>query len=111
MRRSNSQALAMKQLSLILLVLASPPFLIAQTPLLDQLGITVTGTDRQFACTNKEAGTYYGEVNGHNARGWQCWFINAQKILSDYSLESRRASIDRTTATTMVFPHQLVRTY
>jgi glycogen debranching enzyme len=101
----------MKQLSLIFLLLTSHLFLFAQTPLLDQLGITVTGTDRQFAYTNKEAGTYSGEVNGSNSSGWQGWFINAQKILTDYSLETTGKIVDRTKAVTFVFPHQLIRTY
>ncbi len=83
----------------------------AQVPLIDQLGITVKGTARQFAYTNKETGTYYGEVNGQNSDGWQGWYINAQKVLSDYSLESKGKIIDRTTATTLVFPYQIVRSY
>ena len=83
----------------------------AETPLVDQLCITVKGTTRQFAYTNKEAGTYYGEVNNQNSGGWQGWYINAQKILNDYTLGRKGEVIDRSVATTLVFPYQIVRTY
>ena len=85
--------------------------LCAATPLIDRLGIRVKGTSRQFAYTNKQAGTYYGEVNAQNSGGWQGWFVNAQKILNDYSLDINGTAMDRTTASTTVFPYQLVRRY
>ena len=77
----------------------------------DELGISVTGPGRQFVFTNKEAGTYYGEVNGMNAGGWQGWFVNAEKIMHDYTLRTGGIDIDRTAATTLVLPHQIIRTY
>ena len=83
----------------------------AGTPLVDEIGITVTGPSRQFAYTNKQAGTYYGEVNAQNAGGWQGWFVNQQKILNDYAVELNGTLLDRTAATTTVFPYQLVRKY
>src|SRR5450759_4678288 len=115
-QRNNSQVHSMKRLTFIIVLLTSyfvfvPDQSQAEVPLIDQLGITVKGTARQFAYTNKEAATYYGEVNGQNSGGWQGWYINAQKILSDYSLESKGKIIDRTAATTLVFPYQIVRTY
>lgn len=78
---------------------------------LNDLGITVTTADRQFVFTNKEAGTFQGEVNGPNQGGWQGWFINAEKIVHDYSITVRSGVLDRYTAKTTVFPHQLVRRY
>ena len=101
----------MKLLSLVALLAASNGILNAGTPLVDQLGISVIGTTRQFAYTNKQAGTYYGEVNAQNSGGWQGWFVNAQKILDDYSFELNGTTIDRTTASTNVFPYQLIRKY
>ena len=101
----------MKLLSLAVLLAAAGGILNAGTPLVDKLGINVVGTTRQFAYTNKQAGTYYGEVNAQNSGGWQGWFVNAQKILDDYSFELDGNTVDRTTASTTVFPHQLVRKY
>lgn len=85
------------------------PFLLfsAERYQVDDIGITVTGKGRQFVYTNKEAGTYYGEVNGLNSDGWYGWFVNAQKIMIDYSI----SSLNRAAATTTVYPHQLVRNY
>ncbi len=96
----------LKQLSLLLLLF---PSVYSQT--LDDLGITVTSSDRQYVFTNKEAGTYHGEVNGKNSGGWQGWFINAEKIFHDYSLTVKGVELQRTTARSVVHPHQLVRTY
>src|ERR1700690_164792 len=101
----------MKLLSLLALLAATNATLHAGTPLVDQLGINVTGTTRQFAYTNKQAGTYYGEANAQNSGGWQGWFVNAQKILDDYSFELNGTTIDRTTASTNIFPYQLIRKY
>ena len=95
--------------------LLSLTFLSASTLLhsqsIDDLGISITTIDRQYVFTNKEAGTYHGEVNGLNSGGWQGWFINAEKIFHDYSLSIKNTSLDRTTARSVVFPHQLIRTY
>ena len=92
---------------MLVLLAASNGILNAGTPLVDKLGINVVGTARQFAYTNKQAGTYYGEVNAQNSGGWQGWFVNAQKILDDYSFELNGKAIDRTTASTTVFPISL----
>jgi len=78
---------------------------------LDDLGISVYGEERQYVFTNKEAGTYHGEVNGLNAGGWQGWFINAEKIFHDYSLRVNNVPLNRSTTHSIVFPHQLIRTY
>ena len=101
----------MKSLWLCLLSFAALASLLAGTPLVDQLGITVVGPSRQFAYTNKQAGTYYGEVNARNSGGWQGWYINAEKILDDYSLTIGGKAIDRALAKTTVFPYQLSRVY
>ena len=85
--------------------------LFAGTTLVDKLGINISGTTRQFAYTNKQAGTYYGEVSAQNSGGWQGWFVNAQKILDDYTLELDGTPLDRATASTTVLPYQLVRKY
>ena len=84
-------------------------FLYSQS--IDDLGVKVSGSGRQFVFTNKEAGTYHSEVNGNNSSGWDGWFINAEKILHDYSISIKEKQLDRTSATTIVFPHQIVRTY
>ncbi len=96
---------------MLVLLLALSCSLYAVTPLVDRIGINVLGTSRQFAYTNKEAGTYYGEVNAQNSGGWQGWFVNTQKIVNDYFLQLNGKTIDRTTASTTVFPYQLVRKY
>ncbi len=77
----------------------------------DELGVTVSGPGRQFVFTNKEAGTYHGEVSGPNVGGWQGWFVQAEKIVHDYSLHKNGSPLDRSAATTTVFPHALVRKY
>ncbi|MCX6137971.1 MAG: hypothetical protein NTV54_10800 [Ignavibacteriales bacterium] len=74
--------------------------------ILESLGITVSDSTRQFCFTNKQAGTYYGEVNARITGGWHGWFVNAQKILHDYD-----AGWNRRHATTTVYPHQIVRQY
>ncbi len=86
-------------------------FSILSSQSIDDLGITVTSTDRQYVFTNKEAGTYHGEVNGANSGGWQGWYINAEKIMHDYVLTVNDSVLDRTTCRTTVYPHQLVRRY
>lgn len=101
----------MKSLSVYLFFFVSLASLHAETPLIDQLGITVVGSSRQFAYTNKQAGTYYGEVNARNSGGWQGWYINAEKILDDYALTIGGRAIDRAFAKTTVFPYQLSRVY
>lgn len=101
----------MKQLSFLVYLAASISILHAGTPLVDKIGISVVGTARQFAYTNKQAGTYYGEVNAQNSGGWQGWFVNAQKILNDYAVELNGKAIDRTAASTTVLPYQLKRKY
>lgn len=78
---------------------------------IDRLAITVCGQGRQYVFTNKEAGTYYGEVNNTNAGGWQGWYINAEKILHDYSVSVNGNPLDRTQARSVVLPYQLIRTY
>ncbi len=100
----------MKRLVLVALAVFNTP-LFAGTPLVDQLGIKVVGPTRQFAYTNKQAGTYYGEVNGQNSGGWQGWYVNAEKIVDDYSLEADGRTLDRNSASSVVFPYQLIRSY
>lgn len=78
---------------------------------LDDLGITVSGADRQFVFTNKEAGTFHGNVSGPNTGGWQGWFVNAERILNDYTLSVNDTVLDRSTARSTVYPHQLIRRY
>jgi glycogen debranching enzyme len=94
----------------------------ADESLVDQLSIRVTGQVAQsamapmalrrlFAYSNKQAGTYYGEVNAQNSSGWRGWYINTQNLLRDYEIQIDSKPLDRTQATTIVFPHELVRTY
>jgi glycogen debranching enzyme len=78
---------------------------------IDDIGITVTTTDRQYVFTNKEAGTYHGEINAKNSGGWQGWYINAEKIFHDYTLLINGNTLDRTAARSKVFPHHLIRMY
>ncbi|MDE3057169.1 MAG: hypothetical protein KGJ59_04350 [Bacteroidota bacterium] len=80
-------------------------------PRIDQLGIPVTGQGRLFAYSNKQAGTFYGEVNAQNNSGWRGWYINAENLLRDYEVHIGGTLLDRTQATTIVFPHMLRRTY
>ncbi|MHB1051313.1 MAG: amylo-alpha-1,6-glucosidase [Bacteroidota bacterium] len=93
----------------VITILLLAPTIVAQQ--IDDLAITVRGSGRQYVFTNKEAGTYYGEVNAPNAGGWQGWFVNAEKILHDYSVTIKGKLLDRTTATTRVLPHTIQRLY
>jgi glycogen debranching enzyme len=93
----------------VITVFLLAPTIVAQQ--IDDLAITVRGSGRQFVFTNKEAGTYYGEVNAPNAGGWQGWFVNAEKILHDYAIMIKGKPIDRTTATTRVLPYAIQRRY
>ena len=85
------------------------PTIVAQQ--IDDLAITVHGSGRQYVFTNKEAGTYYGEVNAPNAGGWQGWFVNAEKILHDYTVIVNGEPLDRSAATTHVLPYKIQRRY
>ncbi|NUN68698.1 MAG: hypothetical protein HUU02_03200 [Bacteroidetes bacterium] len=100
----------MKQI-LRLGILLTFSFSLSFSQSLDDLGITVIASDRQYVFTNKEAGTYHGEVNAPNSGGWQGWFINAEKILHDYSLSVNDTLLDRTASRSTVYPHQLLRRY
>lgn len=97
--------------TLRILLLLTFNFLFSFSQSLDDLGITVTTTDRQYVFTNKEAGTYHGEVNGPNTGGWQGWFINAEKVLHDYVLTVNDTVLDRSACRSTVYPHQLLRRY
>ncbi|HTR80331.1 MAG TPA: amylo-alpha-1,6-glucosidase [Bacteroidota bacterium] len=101
----------MKQLIAVVSFFAFHFSLFADPPLVDQIGIHVVGQSRQFAYTNKQAGTYYGEVNAQNSGGWQGWYVNAEKIVNDYLLTVDHKTLDRSAATTIVLPYQLVRKY
>jgi glycogen debranching enzyme len=98
--------------SLLLFVLSTASaFASAPGVTLDQLGITVKKTPRQFVFTNKEAGTYYSEALSQNSGGWFGWFVNAEKILHDYELIIGGARADRSASTVTVYPDHTIRTY
>ncbi len=86
-------------------------FILLHAQSIEELGIKVTTQDRQYVFTNKEAGTYHGEVNAHNSGGWQGWFVNAENFFHDYTITIKNKMLDRTTAASVVYPHQLIRTY
>jgi glycogen debranching enzyme len=79
---------------------------------LDELSITVSGTSREVAYTNKHAGFFYTETNGPHRSSWQGWNVMAKEILEDYQIIDgeitlRRPGISQAT----VLPDQLIRTY
>lgn len=78
---------------------------------IDELAITVRGAGRQYVFTNKEAGTYYGEANAPNSGGWQGWFVNAEKILHDYTITVNGQPLNRAEAITGVLPYKIDRHY
>ena len=84
---------------------------IAASQTVDDLGIQVSGEGREYVFTNKEAGTYYCEVNSPNSGGWQGWFINAEKIFHDYTLSSNGVQLNRSLSRSTVLPYQLIRRY
>lgn len=82
----------------------------AQTSL-DKLAIEVRGKSREFAYTNKEDAFYYGETNDVNKSSWQGFNVFGHKFLDDYLLVVDGNELDRTLATTSVYPDYLKRVY
>ncbi|MDA0987379.1 MAG: hypothetical protein O3A55_07265 [Bacteroidetes bacterium] len=80
-------------------------------PIIDQIGIKVENKERQFSFTNKEAGTYYGDVISENKNSWMGWYVNTQKILQDYTLSTNGRTLDRQRSTAIVYPHFFERKY
>lgn len=74
--------------------------------------IQVDGPGRQYTFTNKEAGTYYGEVDTSNTGGWEGWFVNTVKLINDYDVRIGTSSqLHRSNARSLVYPYKLVRMY
>lgn len=89
----------------------SQPSIDISKPIVQQIGIHVDGKSRQYSFTNKEAGTYYGEVGNRNSNVWMGWFVNSRKIFHDYLISSNGRTLDRSRASTIVYPHFLERKY
>jgi predicted glycogen debranching enzyme len=78
----------------------------------DELAIIVTAPSREVAFTNKEAGFFYTETNGEHRSSWQGWNVMAKEILEDYQIIDGIKPLRKSDAThTIVYPHQLVRSY
>jgi hypothetical protein len=78
---------------------------------LDSLGITITGASRPFAFTNKQSAFYYGETNAYQRPGWMGFHVAGVKVLEDYEISTSGIPLNRQSATTVVSPDFLVRTY
>ncbi len=83
----------------------SQPSIDISKPIVQQIGIRVDGKSRQYSFTNKEAGTYYGEVGDRNSNVWMGWFVNSRKIFHDYLISSNGRTLDRSRASAIVYPH------
>ncbi len=82
----------------------------AQTSL-EKLAIEVRGKSRAFAYTNKEDAYYYGETNDVNRPSWQGFNVLGHRFLDDYLIVVDGSELDRTQATTLVYPDYLKRVY
>ncbi len=83
----------------------------ANEELIDQIGIKVLDSSREFSFTNKNFGQYYGESNDYYTNGWQGWTLREQRIFNDYKFVIDGDELDRNTAKTIVYPHCLFRKY
>ncbi len=78
---------------------------------LDSLGISATPSTNWYSYTNKEAGFYFGEIDGSNVAPFQGWTVYNELILKDYSLSVDGRRLDRSGSRVTVFPDRLVRVY
>ena len=81
-------------------------------PMVDQLGLEVSGNSREFAFTNKESGFIYGETNDENRSSWQGFNVFGHEFLDDYALVVDGALLQRSEILkTIVYPDFLLRIY
>jgi glycogen debranching enzyme len=79
--------------------------------LLDPLAIEVRGASREFAYTNRETAYFYGETNSDHKNSWQGFNVFGTKFLDDYTIWVDGKRLRRETATAIVCPDYLKRTY
>jgi len=96
--------------SLLLLFLVRQPAGHGQV-VFDSLGITVQGITREYSFTNKQTAFLYGETNAPNMTGWEGFNVTGHEFVDDYLLVINGRPLDRTSATTTVYPDYLVRAY
>jgi glycogen debranching enzyme len=99
-----------RAVGLFTVVLAVRMMMTAQ-PSLDSLAITVHGTSRPFLYTNKMSAYYYGETNRTATNSWEGLNVFGHKYLDDYDLTVDGRLLDRSSATTIVYPDYLQRRY
>ena len=76
------------------------------------LAITVKGTSREFAYTNKESAFLYGETNGENRSSWQGFNVHGREIVDGYALLINEKRVSPAAALSCtVYPDHLERTY
>jgi len=80
-------------------------------PSLDTLGIVVRSPSREFAFTNKESAFLYGQTNSGNSTSWQGFNVFGHEFLDDYRISIDGKVLDRSRATTTVYPDYLRREY
>ncbi len=77
----------------------------------DDLAVRVDG-QREFSFSDKRAGFFYGMTGVNNWNdGNAGWNIEARRVFADYSLFVDGKELDRTAATTVVYPDRLERSY
>jgi len=79
---------------------------------LDELAIEVSGTSREVAFTNKNAGVLYTETGSEHRSGWQGWRVYSRKMLEDYYVVAGGIPLSRKDVQrSVVTPYQLKRYY
>ena len=85
--------------------------LFSQNYYVDKIAIQVKDANREFSFTNKRFGQYYGMTNSQFNDGWMGWTLFEQRLFNDYSFSLGKNILDRTKATTTVYPHKINRLY
>ena len=101
----------MRQAWIVILFFLSPGSRLLAQASLDNLAIEVRGTSRAFVYTNKQDAYYYGETNSPNTTGWQGFNVFGHEFLDDYVLFVDGKQLDRSKASTTVYPDYLKRVY
>jgi glycogen debranching enzyme len=79
---------------------------------LNQIGIEVKGTSRQFIYSNTQDATFFGETHKRNAGSWEGFTVHGHRFLKDYDLLINGTLLDRSAAQkVLVYPDHLERVY
>lgn len=76
---------------------------------IEEIMIEVKNETREFSYTNKRFGQYYGLTNSYFNDGWMGWTYKEKRIFNDYEIYIDGSLLDRKSAVSEVYPHQLIR--